>query len=208
MVSPRSVYRYAQRFLLTGDVKLFAKKNGPSRKLCDYEELFLAQLVLSKPGIYLKEIQEELYSKTMHWVDVSTICRSLHKIGMSYQKIKHFSINRCEVKRARFWAEISNFDPNMIVWVDETGCEHRNSLRKHGYGIRGMPPQDFALKLRGKRYSATGILTTGTSVRARTRHGPVQGPKNYKKKKKKFRQELLQGLEGPMLGQSECRSGS
>ena len=49
----------------------------------------------------------------------------------------------------------------MIVWVDETGCEIRNSLRKYEYGIRGMPPQDFTLRLRGKRYSAIGVLTTG-----------------------------------------------
>lgn len=52
-VSPRSVYRYSERFLLTGDVKRFAKKNGPTRKLGEYEEFFLAELVLSKPGIYL-----------------------------------------------------------------------------------------------------------------------------------------------------------
>lgn len=160
-VSPRSVYRYTERFLATGDVKLFAKKNGPARELSEYEQFFLAQLVLSKPGIYLREIQEELYSKTMHQVDASTICRTLHRIGMSHQKIKHFSMNRCEVKRARFWAEIISFDANMFVWVDETGCELRNALRKCGYGIRGMPPQDFALKLRGKRYSSIGILTTG-----------------------------------------------
>lgn len=94
---------------------------------------------------------------------------------MSLQKIKHVSVNRCEVKRARFWAEIATFDPNMIVWVDETGCEHRNSLRKYGYGIRGMPPQDFALKLRGKRYSAIGILTTGGVEDVYITEGSVNG---------------------------------
>ena len=56
---------------------------------------------------------------------------------------------------------MAGYDSNMIVWVDETGCESRNALRKYGYGIRGMPPQDFALKLRGKRYSSIGILTSG-----------------------------------------------
>jgi len=33
-------------------------------------------------------------------------------------------------------------------------------MRKYGYGIRGMTPQDYTLKIRGKRYSAVGILTT------------------------------------------------
>lgn len=118
------------------------------------------QFVLAEPGIYLRELQEELYSCTMNWVDVSTICRTLHRIGLSYQKIRHYSLNQSEIKRAEFWAEMINFDPTMIVWVDETGCQVRNALRKYGYGVRGMPPQDFALILRGKRYSAIGILTT------------------------------------------------
>jgi hypothetical protein len=66
-VSTQSVYRYAA----TGDVKLlnFAKKNGPSRVLCHHEEYIVVQLVLSKPGIYLREIQEKLYVCTMNWGD-------------------------------------------------------------------------------------------------------------------------------------------
>jgi hypothetical protein len=63
----------------------------------------------------------------------------------------------------------------MIVWVDETGCVSRNALRKYGYGLRGMPPQDFALKLRGKRYSAIGILTTGGIEDVYITEGSVNG---------------------------------
>lgn len=159
-VSVRSVYRYAERFLATGDVKPFARKNGPAQELCEHERLMLVQLALAKPGIYLRELQEELYSNTMRWVDIATICRTMHRIGMSRQKIKHYSFRRSEDKRAEFWAEIGHFDPAMCVWVDETGSELRNALRKYGYGIRGIPPQDYNLKLRGKRYSAIGILTT------------------------------------------------
>ena len=102
--------------------------------------------MLSKPGIYLRE---KLYVCTMNWVDASTICRCLRRLGLSYQKIKHFSMNRCEVKRAKFWAEMAGYDSNMIVWVDETGCESRNALRKYGYGIRGMPPTRFCTEIEG-----------------------------------------------------------
>ena len=76
---------------------------------------------------------------------------------MSRQKIKHYILGRSEVRRAE---EISYSDPSMIVWVDETGCDLRNAMRKCGYGTRGMPPQDYTLKLRGKRFSAIGVLTT------------------------------------------------
>ncbi len=79
---------------------------------------------------------------------------------MTRQRIKHLSIRQSEIKRAEFWAEISAFDPSMMLWVDESGCDRRNALRKYGYGIRGQPPQDRSLILRGKRYSAIGILST------------------------------------------------
>ena len=47
----------------------------------------------------------------------------------------------------------------MFLWIDETGCDLQNALRKYGYAIRGLPPQDYSLTLRGKRYSAIGILS-------------------------------------------------
>ena len=78
-VSRKSVYRYSERFLITGDVRPFLKRSGPLRELC--EQFLLVELVLSNPGIYLIELQEELYYTTMHWVDVSTICRTLQQIG-------------------------------------------------------------------------------------------------------------------------------
>ena len=48
----------------------------------------------------------------------------------------------------------------VILWIDETGCNRRNSLRKYAYGIRGQAPQDYQLKMRGVHYSATGILSS------------------------------------------------
>ena len=52
-VCERTVYRYAERFSITGEVRSSAKRNGPSQLLCEFEELLLVQLVLAQPGIYL-----------------------------------------------------------------------------------------------------------------------------------------------------------
>ena len=158
-VSVSSVYRYSQRYQATGDVRPFAKRNGPVGELCEHEKTLLLDLSLAKPGIYLRELQQELYSRTMHWVDASTICRTMHRIGMIHQVIRHIALQRSELKRAEYWYDISMFNTSMLLWIDETGCDLRNALRKYGYGIRGLPPQDHSLKLRGKRYSAIGILS-------------------------------------------------
>ena len=159
-VSERPVYRYAERFRVTGDVRRSTKRNGATRLLSEHEELLLAQHILAHPGVYLRELQLMLCNSTGRMVDTSTICRTVHRLGMTRQRIKDISLRQSEAKRAEFQAEISVIDTSMLLWIDETGFDGRNTIRKYGYGIRGQPPQDWALALRGKRYSAIGVLST------------------------------------------------
>ena len=159
-VSERTVYRYVDRYRATGEVRPSLKRNGPVKLLSEHEELLLTQLILAYPGIYLRELQQHLYNATGRWVAASTVCRTVHHLGMTRQRIKHLSIRQSEIKRAEFWAEMTAFNTEMLLWVDESGCDRRNALRKYGYGIRGQPPQDRSLILRGKRFSAIGILST------------------------------------------------
>lgn len=56
-------------------------------------------------------------------------------------------------------AQISVYDPAMLIWLDETGCDHWHMIRKYGYSIRGISLCDQHLLLRGKRYSAIPILS-------------------------------------------------
>ena len=158
-VSERSVYRFSKRFEVTGDVRPALKRNGPIRELSEFDELTLVHLVLTNPGIYLRELQDLLLQSTGHLVSVSTVCRSLKRIGLTRQKITHVALQQSEIKRTSFTAEMAAIDPSMILWIDETGCDRRNSLRKYGYSIRGHPPQDYCLNFRGERYSAIGIMS-------------------------------------------------
>ena len=59
-------------------------------------------------------------------------------------------------------ADISAYDPAMIIWIDESGCDRRNSMRKFAYTLRGIPPVDHRILARGTRYSAiTAISVRG-----------------------------------------------
>jgi len=55
-------------------------------------------------------------------------------------------------------AEISIYYPRMFVWIDETGCDKRNSQRKYAYSVRGITPCDHMILIRGTRYSAIGVM--------------------------------------------------
>ena len=50
----------------------------------------------------------------------------------------------------------------MLVFVDETGTDKRDSLRKYGYSVRGKPITSHKLTCRGQRVSAiVAMMTAG-----------------------------------------------
>ena len=159
-ISPSSVYRYITLFEQTGDVKPRSYRHGPPKLLGDMEQLFLLRVITSHPGIYLSEIRAKLITKFGVTMDVSTICRTLKYMGCTRQVIQRISLQRSDEDRAKFMAQVSMYDPSMLLWIDESGCDGRNCKRKRGYSVRGMTPQDHRLLVRGTRYSAIPIMST------------------------------------------------
>ena len=41
--------------------------------------------------------------------------------------------------RQQFVSEVTVYDPEMLVFIDETGTDNRNLVRKYGYSMRGKP---------------------------------------------------------------------
>ena len=148
-------------FHQTGDVKPLSRRNGAQRLLGDLEQLRLLQIVLRNPGIYLHEVQLQLQEAYGVKIHVSTIilCRTLKFMGCTRQVIRHVALQRSEVVRAKFMAKVSVYDPSMLIWIDESGCDRRNSTRKYGYSVRGIHPVDHRLLIRGTRYSAIPVMS-------------------------------------------------
>lgn len=158
-VSRKTVKRYTKQFELSGEIQPVPHCHGPKWLLGELEQLFLLQTILRNPGIYLHEIQAKLLARFGVTVSISTICKTLKFMGCSRQVIQHVAIQRNDKLRAKFMAEISAYDPSMLIWLDESGCDRRNSTRKWGYSLRGMTPRDQRLLVRGVRYSVVPIVS-------------------------------------------------
>ena len=159
-VSARIVTRYLNLFLQTGDVIPRCPHYGPYPLMGDYEQLILLRLILERPGIYLSEIQRKFFDMFGVEISVSTIlCRTLKFMGCSRQKIQYVALQRSDVYRARYMAEIAMHDPAMLVFIDETGSDRRNGQRRRGYSVRGIPPRDHRLLIRGVRYSGIAVMS-------------------------------------------------
>ena len=48
----------------------------------------------------------------------------------------------------------------MLVWIDETGCDKRNLLRKYGYSLRGERVVCHRMLLRGSRISTIAAMSS------------------------------------------------
>ena len=159
-VAERSVYRYLALFDSTGSVDPKEQTCGPRPELGKMEPFTNLQLLIHKPTLQLKEVQEKLFDATGTWVHQSTICRAIKKQGFTLKKVQYIALQQSESKRIEFMSDISAFDANMLIWIDENGSDQRDEIRKYGYSLKGKPARTCQLCVSGKRYSAIPVMTT------------------------------------------------
>ena len=107
----------------------------------------------------LREIKSEVNNVLRLELNESTICRFLHSQGFTRQKLQIVAKQRSDFERAVYVMELSVHKPNMLVFLDETGCDRRNAMRRYAYSIRGKPAKSHKLLVRGKRLNAIAFMS-------------------------------------------------
>ena len=175
-IDTSTVRRISELFDHTGDVspKPHPSTNPGTARLTEIDKFLILEVSVNKPGIYLREIQQYLHAQTGTEVDVSTICRFLHASGFTRQKLVITAKQRSELLRAQYQIDMQVYSghPELLVFIDETGADNRDCMRRFGYSLCGKPARAQKLLWRGNRVSAivamsqTGVLdchvTTGT----------------------------------------------
>lgn len=158
-VDPSTVWRIVKCFNTSGTVD--KKKYSRSKlyqKLTPPLELAVLHFVLLNPGTYLHEIQGFLREYGSE-ISPSAICRFLHRVGFSRQKLKVVAKQRDAELRAQYVCDIAMYRPDMMIFLDETGSDRRDSLRKYGYSLRGKPALSHKLLVRGKHITAIAFMS-------------------------------------------------
>ena len=78
-ISQSTVRRIGSLFDCTGSVnlKVDPDKGQTLKALSSYDEFYIMELVLEKPGVHLREMCHELYQLTGAVVSEATVCRFL-----------------------------------------------------------------------------------------------------------------------------------
>ena len=62
---------------------------------------------------------------------------------------RQIALQRSFELRGLFMAQVLLYDKDKFVWLDETGCNNSNYMRKYGYAIRGETPHCHTMLVRG-----------------------------------------------------------
>lgn len=173
-VDPSTVRRTVNLFDTTGTVEKKVYISNHMRKLSRSDQLHILELVIENPSIYLHELKLELQARGTE-VDESTICRFLQQSHFSRKKMRMIAIQQCEELRARYVTEISLYEPDMLVFLDETGSDRKTAMRKFDYSLRGTRCCCTKVLTRGERVSTIAALSSEGILDVQFVHGSVNG---------------------------------
>ena len=180
-VDQTTVRRIVGKFEASGQVK---KKSYPVdkafRKLNEPAQFFILYLILDRPGIYLREIQNEVLLQLGLDITVSAICKFLDGIGFTRQRIRTYASQRDDTLRAQFVSDVSLYSRDMIIFLDETGTDRRDTFRKKGYSLRGKPAKAQKLLVREEHVSAICLMSTEGMLACDAVSGSVDGERFIK----------------------------
>ena len=109
-------------------------------------QLLILNVAISKPGI--RDQKEYTWYQC---VCISTICNFLHKSGFTCQKLHIIAMI---ILRSKFASDVSVYSSDMLVFIDETGADKRNAIRRYGYSLHGKPMKSHVFVSRVDRISA------------------------------------------------------
>lgn len=115
----------------------------------------------------------------------------LEKYELSRKKINAVAIKMDEALRAQFILDVSLYDANCLIFIDETSCDRRTMRRKYGYGLKGKPIRCQKLLVRGERLSIITAMTINGILEMHIERGTVTGDVFYEFVHKKLIPHLL-----------------
>ena len=143
--------------------------------LDEQTELMVIGLILESPTLYLQEIYQTIQDLTHTPVSQATICRLLHRYGITRKNVKQAALQRCYQLGGAFMAQCSLFSREQLVWLDETGSNAKDHILKFGYAIRGCTPVTHRTLVRGKRVNSIAAMTSSGILAVDTKIGTVDG---------------------------------
>ena len=124
-----------------------------------YGQIDPAALLEANPGLYLDELQEQLFSMRDKDVSLATISWTIQRLAMSHKHILKTALERNELLRATWQAEYGDIPAKYFVWLDKSSVDDKTNQRNQGWADLGRACVRRATFIRGQRYSVLPAFT-------------------------------------------------
>lgn len=112
-------------------------RGGPRLRLTLTEESFILDLAKTYPHWYLDEYQRKVLNTLGKRLALSTIHRLFRRYGYSRKKLERDARQRHPVERALYKDAVGNYDPEHLVFIDESHMDDRDARRRCGLAVKG-----------------------------------------------------------------------
>jgi len=159
-MSESTFYRVLALWNTTGDVvhHTFGIRGRP-RTLHFDDVDYLKRLVKHRPDWFLDELLSLLQTNRFISAHYTTIHRELVRANVSTKKLKTIATERNENLRADFIRRMAEYLPEQIGFLDEVSKDERTSSRRRGRSRKGTRAVKKGVFVRGRRFSAEGLLS-------------------------------------------------
>ena len=120
---------------------------------------YLKRLIRHRPDWFLDELQYLLQTNRFIAAHFTTVHRELVRAGISEKKIKKVASERNEDLRADFIARMAHYSPEQLGFLDEVSKDERTAFRSRGRSRKGTRAVMKGVFVRGRRFSAEGLLS-------------------------------------------------
>jgi transposase len=159
-MSRRTFFRVRALWIETGDVVRQTNGVKGRPRLNHFADIdYLKCLIKHRPDWFLDEMQYLLQTNRFISVHFMTIHRELVRAGISSKKIKKIASERNENLRADYVARMAQYTPDQLGFLDEVSKDERTLARARGRSRKGTRAVQKGVFVRGRRFSAVGLLT-------------------------------------------------
>ncbi|KAJ3542004.1 hypothetical protein NMY22_g3671 [Coprinellus aureogranulatus] len=171
-ISERTFWRIRKLWRETGDVVKHCTGLRGRPRIFQYEDIdYLLRVIKHRPDWFLDELSLLLETNRFVSVHFTTIYRALERAGVSRKKLKKVAMERDEEKRADFVRRMAAYSPEQLGFLDEVSKDERTGSRRYGRSMAGTRAIRKGVFIRGRRFSAEGLLTVDGMVSNRVVEG-------------------------------------
>ena len=174
--SRRTWFRIWKLWRETGDVGPEKQSIQGCVRYLDQEDLdYLLELIRNNPDYFLDELLYLL--ETNHFISIhyTTIYRELEHLNVSWKKLKKIALEWNEEHRADFIAQMAQYGPEELGFLDEMSKDARSIGRRYGRSRKGKQAEKKQVFVHGRRTSTEALLTLDGIVAGTVVEGSCKG---------------------------------